>query len=408
MSTLTTTSVHPRVTLAILPLLAIAATAINLRTAVTGFSPLLETIGADLDFGPAVYGIFGTIVTASFAVFGLLAPLIARTLSLEVTIAIATMLTTTGVLLRAGAPGTAGLIASTVIAFAGVGASNVLIVPLVKKYFPQHLKLVTSMYLALLQVGQFVAPLSTVPLADAGGWRFAIGIWAAPVALATVLWIVVMLRSRRTQPAVIAAKPGRIAGAWRSSLLWSMVLLFGMTALNTYAIISWLPTILTDAGIAPATSATLLALFSVFGLGAAFVIPPLTLRLRSPFGIVLACSLLLAVGYAGLAASPLAGTIAWVVCLGLGVSTFPMCLTLINARTRTPAGSATLSGAMQGLGYGLACVGPLCIGLLYGATRTWTGSFVLLFASVAVMIVSGWVASRPRLLEDAVEPRTSR
>ena len=138
------------------------------------------------------------------------------------------------------------------------------------------------------------------------------------------------------------------------------------------------------------------------------MIPPLTLRLRSPFGIVLACSLLLAVGYAGLAASPLAGTIAWVVCLGLGVSTFPMCLTLINARTRTPAGSATLSGAMQGLGYGLACVGPLCIGLLYGATGTWTGSFVLLFASIAVMIVSGWVASRPRLLEDAVAPRTSR
>lgn len=401
MSTLTTSSAHSRLTLAILPLVAIAATAINLRTAVTGFSPLLERIGEELDFGPAVYGIFGTIVTASFAVFGLLAPVIARHLSLEVTIGCATLLTTTGVLLRAGAEGTAGLIASTVVAFAGVGAANVLIVPLVKKYFPNHLKLVTSMYLALLQIGQFVAPLGAVPLANAGGWRFAIGIWAAPVALATLLWIVVMLRTRRTRPTVTAPKAVGIAGAWRSSLLWSMVLMFGMTALNTYAIISWLPTILTDAGIPPATSATLLALFSVFGLGAAFVIPPLTLRLRNPFGIVLACSVLLAVGYAGLAASPLTGTIAWVVCLGLGVSTFPMCLTLINARTRTPAGSATLSGAMQGLGYGLACIGPLCIGLLYGATGTWTGSFALLLASVGVLLISGFIACRPRYLEDA-------
>ena len=86
------------------------------------------------------------------------------------------------------------------------------------------------------------------------------------------------------------------------------------------------------------------------------------------------------------------------------MSTFPLCLTLVNARTRTTAGSTVLSGAMQGIGYGIACVGPLGIGLLYASSGTWTSSFVVLYASLAVLLVSGLVACRPSVLEDQVGP----
>lgn len=418
--------VEPRAALgargAVLPLAAIGLTALNLRTAVTGFSPLLETIGDEVGFGESLFGVLGTIVTACFAVFGLLAPVVARRVGLEVTIVAATLLTTVGILLRASSPGAVGVVLSTVVAFAGVGTSNVIIVPLVKKYFPGHLKAVSSGYLALLQVGQFTAPLIAVPLAATGGWRFALGVWAIPLGVAVVLWSVFAVRhggrprgrvdagkadagSADAEP--LATPPAKIAGAWRSSLLWSMVLMFGMTALNTYAVLTWLPTIMTDAGADPATSGSLLALFSVFGLFAAFIVPPLTLKMSNPFPLVLLCVLFLATGYAGLMIAPLTGAVAWVVLLGLGVSTFPLCLTLVNARTRTPAGSSTLSGAMQGLGYGLACIGPLCIGLLYSATRSWTGSYLLLFATLVVMLASGFVACKPRLLEDTLRTRTA-
>lgn len=418
--------VEPRAALgargALLPLAAIGLTALNLRTAVTGFSPLLETIGDEVGFGESLFGVLGTIVTACFAVFGLLAPVVARRVGLEVTIVAATLLTTVGILLRASSLGAVGVVLSTIVAFAGVGTSNVIIVPLVKKYFPEHLKAVSSGYLALLQVGQFTAPLIAVPLAAAGGWRFALGVWAIPLGVAVLLWSVFAVRhggrprgrvdagsanAGRVDAEPLASPPAKIAGAWRSSLLWSMVLMFGMTALNTYAVLTWLPTIMTDAGADPATSGSLLALFSVFGLFAAFIIPPLTLKMTNPFPLVLLCVLFLAAGYAGLMIAPLAGAVAWVVLLGLGVSTFPLCLTLVNARTRTPAGSSTLSGAMQGLGYGLACIGPLCIGLLYSATRSWTGSYLLLFATLVVMLASGFVACKPRLLEDTLRARTA-
>ncbi|MCJ1674778.1 MULTISPECIES: CynX/NimT family MFS transporter [unclassified Rathayibacter] len=399
---MTSTVVTPQRT-ALLALAAIVMTALNLRTAVTGFSPLLETIGADLGFGPSLYGAFGTIVTASFAVFGVVAAAAARRFGLERTLAVATLMTTAGLVLRALSPSPLALVLSSVVAFAGVGTSNVLIVPIVKRYFADRLKTISSLYLALLQTGQFVAPLVAVPLASALDWRFAVGVWAALTAVACLLWAA--LARRREAGTAAAAAPTRLAGAWRTRLLWAMVLMLGMTALNTYAIITWLPTILVDAGADPAQGGALLALFSIFGLGAAFVVPPLTLGMRNPSIVVVVCVALLAVGYVGLLVAPLAGAVAWVVCLGLGVSTFPMTLTLVNARTRSTAGSSVLSGATQGLGYALACAGPLLIGLLYEAQGSWTGSYVLLLASLVVLLLSGLAASRPRFLEDEAAAR---
>lgn len=422
---------NERVRTGALPLLAVVLTALNLRTAVTGFTPLLDLIGADLGFGPSLYGVLGTIVTASFAVFGLLASSVARRIGLERTIAIAVALTTTGIVLRAMSPSTAMLVASTVVAFTGVGASNVLVIPLVKKYFSAHLKAVSSLYIALLQVGQFVAPLLALPVALAAGWRWAIGMWAVLTAVAVLLWIALAARARRaelyafvahdpaTQDAPVASPfapvpttpalavppaPTGLVGAWRTPLLWSLVLMMGITSLNVHAVFTWLPAILVDAGADPTSGGALLALFSVLGLPAAFVVPPLAIRLRNPFVIVAVCTVLMVGGYAGLLLSPGSGAVVWVVLLGLGVSTFPLCLTLVNARTSTTAGSTVLSGAMQGVGYAIACLGPFGTGALYAATGDWTWSFVVLFASLVVMLVAGWIACRPTTLEEQVAP----
>ncbi|WP_382304355.1 MFS transporter [Herbiconiux sp. UC225_62] len=390
----------------LLVLTALILTAVNLRTAVTGFSPLLEQIGGDLGFGTALYGAFGTIVTASFAVFGFVASAASRRLGLEMTLAVATVVTTLGIGLRALSPDPTVLVASTIVAFAGVGTSNVLIVPIVKRYFASRLKTVSSLYLALLQFGQFVAPLIAVPIALSAGWRFAIGMWAILTAAAAVLWIGIAVSGRerwRGAGAGAASAPpplGGVPGAWRTTLLWSMVLLFAMTALNTYVVITWLPTLLVEAGADPALAGTLLAFFSVFGFGAAFLVPPLTLHLRNPAVIVVVCVALLAVGYTGLLVAPLEGAVIWVAALGLGVSTFPMCLTLVNARTRSTAGSSVLSSRTQGIGYAIACVGPLLIGVLHGAQGGWSGSFVFLFVSLGILLVAGILASRPRFLED--------
>jgi CP family cyanate transporter-like MFS transporter len=391
-----------------LVLAAIIVTAVNLRTSVTGFSPLLERIGDDLGFGPSLYGVFGTIVTASFAVFGFAASFLSRRLGLEMTLAGSMLLATLGILFRSLSSSPTGLVLTTIVAFAGVGTANVLIVPIVKRYFAARLKAVSSLYLASLQFGQFLAPLIAVPIALAVGWRMAIGGWAVLTAIACILWAAAAFSNRRAQVGTSGSRgtdeheegEERIDRAWRNPILWSMVLMFGMTAMNTYVIITWLPAILTDAGADPAVGGALLALFSIFGLAAAFIVPRLTLNLRNPILIVIVCVALLAIGYAGLLLAPLEGAVIWVVALGLGVSTFPMALTLVNARTRTTSGSSILSGAMQGIGYGIACIGPIIIGVLREVHGSWGSSYVFLFTSLGILLVSGVIACRPHYLED--------
>ncbi len=423
-----TTLARPRVlqrrgTLALWAGLAIALTALNLRTAVTGFTPLLETIGADLGFGVALAGLLGTVPAASFAVFGFLAPVVTRRFGLERTATVALGLTALSLLLRAFSPTPVALVASTVLALAGIGAANVVIVPLVKTWFPDRLALWTSLYLLLMQTGQFVAPLLAVPVADAASWQVSVGIWAAPAAVAAAVWFVLAVRLPRdhhpsgaatADPATTAAGPP--AGATtattagrrisRSSTVWGLVVLFAMLSLSNYGVITWVPAVLTDAGGSAALGGAMVGLYSAWGVVAALVVPQVATRTANPFVVVVASSVFLVAGYLGLLLSPLDGTPVWMCALGIGMSTFPLCMTLINRRTRTPQTASAVSGFVQGIGYGLACLGPIGLGLLREATGSWSVPLLALAATVVPGTIAGWFACRPRFVEDSA-PRVT-
>ncbi|WP_170219206.1 MFS transporter [Nocardioides litoris] len=399
MTTLAPPAAPPARRLAVWAGLAIAVTAVNLRTAVTGFSPLLETIGDRLGFGVALIGVLGTVPAASFAIFGLLAPVVTRRFGLERTATAALALTAASLLLRALAPGPVVLVVSTVLALAGIGAANVVVVPLVKTWFPDRIALWTSTYLLLLQTGQFIAPLLAVPVADAAGWRVSVGVWAVPAALAAVLWLVLALATRSADHRA-SAPAGTRPRVARSATAWGLVVLFALTALTNYAVITWLPAVLTDAGGSRALGGSMVALYSAWGVLAALAVPQLATRVANPFPVVVVCSALLVVGFVGLDLAPREGTLLWVCALGVGVSSFPLCLTLVNQRTRTPAAAASVSGFVQGTGYALAATGPLGLGLLREATGSWSAPLWLLTASVVPGLVAGWFACRPRYVED--------
>jgi CP family cyanate transporter-like MFS transporter len=93
----------------------------------------------------------------------------------------------------------------------------------------------------------------------------------------------------------------------------------------------------------------------------------------------------------------------WVAFAGLGPLLFPLSLVLINARTRTHAGSVALSGFVQGVGYIIAAASPLVFGLLEQATGTWTASLAFLFVVSLAAIPAGVILSRGRIVEDELE-----
>ena len=253
-----------------------------------------------------------------------------------------------------------------------------------------------------------VGMVTAVPVAEAASWRLSVGIWAAPAAVAAVVWLVLALRlpADHRAPAAAGAADAR-PRIGRSSTVWGLVVLFAMMSLSNYAIITWVPAVLTDAGGSAALGGSMVALYSAWGVVAALVVPQLATRLANPFVVVVVCAVVLVAGYLGLLVSPLDGTVVWVCALGVGVSTFPLCMTLINRRTRTAQSASAVSGFVQGIGYGLACVGPVGLGLLREATGSWSVPLLVLAGTAVPGVVAGWFACRPRFVEDAA-PRPAR
>ena len=398
-----------------LVLAGILLSALNLRTAVTSLTPLLDLLSVRFGFGPAVVGLFGMLPTAAFAAFGVATPRIAHRIGLEQAALLSMALATVGLLVRAFADGVPGLATGCVVALAGMGMGNVVLPPLVKRYFPQRVGTVSALYLTLLQVGTIVPALVAVPLANAAGWQVSLGVWALPATIAALVWLGVLWRERQRDSVLAVLHDGAVRAGdaapelaspsakirpWRSPLAWGMALMFGMTSLITYSMFTWLPKLMTEAGASPAFGGTMVALFAGLGLCSALAMPAVAVRMRNPFPLVLACALSYAVAFPGLLLAPMAAPILWVVLLGIGPSTFPLSLTLINLRTRTPAGSAQLSGFMQGVGYTLSCAGPILFGLLHDLRGGWGLPFAFLSLCALVMAAGSWQACKERMLED--------
>ncbi|MVU81095.1 MFS transporter [Nocardia sp. ET3-3] len=388
----------------LLVLVAIVVSALTLRVAVTAFTPLAGRIGQDIGYSTAVVGVFGMLPTAMFALGGLITPLISRRLGLEQTALVAMLMTGVGSAIRAIVPDTWELLAFSALALAGMGIGNIVIPPLVKRYFSDRLALLSSVYIMMVQLGTVFPALITVPVADAHGWRLSLGMWAALAFAAALPWVGV-LRVRRDHaradvtelPSDAVESTGRV---WRSPLAWGMAFMFGMTSLITYSLFTWMPTIFSDAGASASFGGSMVGLFALFGLAAALTAPIVVGRMANPFPIVIACAVFFFIGFGGLLFAPMSAPLLWVLALGLGPSTFPMALTLINLRTRTGAGSAALSGFTQGVGYSVACTGPLVFGALHTMTGGWLAPFAFLSVAVLVLMVGGWVACKPKMLED--------
>ncbi|MBN9607235.1 MAG: MFS transporter [Actinomycetales bacterium] len=386
-------------------LLGIVLVALTLRTAVGAFSPIVEQIGVDIDLGPLLIGAIGALPPVVFAVSSLLAPRLAR-FGLERGVAVMTLVAAAGHAIRAIAPDGAVLLLGTLLALAGAGVGNVLLPPLVKRWFPGRIPAITALYVTVMSLGATAPPLFAVPIADAAGWRLALGVWALLPLAAAAPWIVELVGRRGLEPRDVAAREaveepsGRLAVV-RSPLAWAMALLFGATTVGAYAVFAWLPLMLRDlAGVGEAEAGAMLALFAILGFPQAIAVPLLASRVGRQAPLVVLGMLCFTGGWLGLLLAPRAAPVLWTVLIGLGPLIFPLALSLINLRSRTHAGSVATSAFVQGIGYTLGAAGPLVVGVLHQLTGGWTAALILLIAIVVLDVPAVVLLSRPGVVED--------
>jgi len=403
----------------IVVLVGIVLVGLNLRIAVASVSPILDLVRADVDLTAAEVGLLGTIPVISFALFGSLATPLARRFGLEPTMVAALLLSAVGEVARALTSSAPGFLGWSMIALAGMGMGNVLLPPLVKRYFPDRIGAVTAAYSVALSISTALPPLFALPLARATSWRVAVGVWAVVGLAAAVPWLFVIARSasarahlrsilrRAPQP----GGPGALGGAggdevrvvWRSRQAWAMALMFGMNSLGTYVGFAWLPTLLADAGLPSDEGGRWLALFAVLGAPMSLFGPVLAQRMRNPYPLVVAFVACWAIGYTGLWFTPAQGTAVWMVLLGIGPSSFPVLLALIGLRSTSSATAVALSGMVQGTGYVISGLGPIGIGILYEATGGWHAPIGVLLGCLVVLLVAAWFACRPTMIGPPVD-----
>jgi CP family cyanate transporter-like MFS transporter len=386
-----------------LALVGIVAVAFNLRSAVASLSPVLGALEEEIPLSALAVGFLGMLPPLCYAVFGIVTPVFARRSSLEATLLVSLGALAIGLVGRGLAPSAWWLLASSALTFAAIGVANVLLPPLVKRYFPDRIGLMTTIYVTAMSVSTFLPPLIAVPVADAAGWRVSLGLWGVVALASLVPWIALLVHPRREIPAELPeeAEPGLLRYAFRSPLAWALMIVFAVSGFSAYALFAWLPLILQEtAGASPLEAGALLSLFAVMGLPAALAVPVLAARHGAVRVLVAVAAASLVLGYLGLILAPSTLTWLWVALIGIGPLTFPLALVLINLRTRTHAGAVALSGFVQSVGYVVVAIGPLAVGLLHDATGGWTVPLLFLLASAVPLALAGAVVARPRHFED--------
>lgn len=376
---------------------AVVVTAVNLRPAVVGVSPLLPRIRADLAMSAPVAGL---ISTASIICFGLLAPLgptLARRFGLEASVVGGLAVLAVGIGIRL-LPQAGWLFVGAVLAGAGIAVCNTLIPAVVKRDFPHRLGSMTGLYSGTLNLGAGLSAALAVPIATAtDSWRVSLAVWLVPAVVALVGWLA--LRRHwigRADPGEIRAPSVSLL---RQPLAWWVTAYLAVQSFEFYAAAAWIPTLFVDSGISREEAGVLLGYANVIGLVAAIIAPTVAGRRRSQSGAIAVVVAVYVVGLGGLAIAPGAAPWLWMSLFGVAQGAgFALGLLLIALRAPDVLVATRLSGMAQCVAYVVAATGPFVYGLVHDTAGGWVWPIGVGLAMLVPMLVTGVLAGRDRVV----------
>lgn len=381
--------------------------AFNLRIGVASVGPVLAAIEDDLKVSASTASLLTTIPVFAFGAFAFLTPMLTRRIGLHRLLGITMAAVAIGIGVRL-IDSPIALFGGTVLVGAAIAVANVCMPAAIKQDFGHRVGLMMGLYSTALFVGAAVAAAFTVPLLSAsdGSWRGALGFWAIPAVVALVVWLPRALKNpghipgtRRVVDAPVEQRDEPSLGRlFRDPVAWAVTAFMGLQSLSYYAALTWVPTLLQDAGLSAHDAGLLLSYSSAPGIVAALVVPVLMQRVRAGWLLVGVSAALSAVGLVGLLVAPNgAAPWLWMTMLGLGQgASIALSLSYIVLRSPDARHTAHVSTMAQGTGYLLAGFGPLGIGLLHSVTDGWVVPIVVLVALLVVQFLAGSAASRER------------
>ncbi|MFC6043129.1 MFS transporter [Nocardioides hankookensis] len=384
-------------------LVGIVLLSLNLRPAAVSVGPVLDEIRDAFSMSGPAAGLLTSLPVIGFAVFGAMAPAAAHRIGLHRVTLLALVAAVIGLTGRALTGSEALFLLLSLVALGGMAMANVLLPSLVKLHFPDRIGFVTAIYTTALSTGLTAALVLTVPISDAlGGWRWGLGSWALVAAVAAIPWIGLSTRDRHLDrtPRTISFRD-----VARTRLGVAMALFFGLQSLQAYAIFGWFASLWRDNGYGATAAGVLAGLVAGTSIPLSLWLPNVLVKAKQPRRVLFIVIATYPVGYVGLMLAPHSLAILWAVVIGVGTVTFPLILTLIGLRARTPEGTAALSAFTQSTGYLIAVVGPFAVGVVHTASGGWTVPLVMLLVLALPLFALAAYVTRPVYVEDQLDRR---
>ena len=217
--------------------------------------------------------------------------------------------------------------------------------------------------------------------------------WAVPAVLAAVLWWPFLpAKAAGPKVPVVAAR-----GLWRDPLAWQVTAFMAQVSTSFYSVLAWFPLIMRDRGETPASAGLLMAVMMMMQLVFSLACPLMASWGRDQRLLTVVMCLATVAGTAGCIFMPMSGIWLWALVLGAGQGgIFGIALSFLVLRAPDGRVAAQLSGMAQGVGYLIACAGPMAIGLLRQHTGDWRAGGVLLVVVGLGMLLAGLGAGRDR------------
>ncbi|KQU76162.1 MFS transporter [Aminobacter sp. DSM 101952] len=354
--------------------------AFNLRPLFSSLSVLLPEVMQETGLSTTGASLLTTLPVLCLGLFAPFAPKLAQRYGAERTLlgALAVLAIGTGLRWFGSVP---LLFLATFMAGGAIAIGNVLLPGLVKRDFAGKAAMMTGLYTMALCAGSAAAAGLTLPIEHliTGSWSGALAAWSVPALIVLVIWAPQALAAGKQ-----ASHSGyRVVGLWRDLLAWQVTLFMGLQSALAYCVFGWLAPILRERGFDATTAGAIVSISVMAQVVTCLAVPSFAVRRKNQSGVNVALVVAAVVALLGILFAPTSTVLFWAILQGIGQGgLIAAAMTLIVLRSPDSHIAAHLSGMAQGVGYVLAAVGPLLVGLIRG----WTGSFS---ASAVLFVVLG-------------------
>ncbi|CAM3714247.1 CynX/NimT family MFS transporter [Sphingobacterium prati] len=376
----------------------------NLRSPITAVGPVLGQISNSLALDSFQSSLLTAIPLFMFATCSIAVSKFSHFQGMHRFLSFGLIILALGVIARVWGD-LGSLFVGSVMIGLGICVGNVVAPGYIKICFPNHIGLMTGIFAVAMNLTAAFASGFSLRIGEwtGLGWRGSLGLWVLLAVLAIIAVFFDQLDKSKDVAAIQKQQSQTAVGhIFRSRLAWYISIFMGTQSLVYYSLISWLPKVLVDYGMASKDTGWSLFLIQIAMIPVMFVGPIIAHRMKDQrlMAVVVAAGMLGSIVI--FFSFKLEGIYVAAVLLGLsnGLS-FSLSILFFSLRAKTTANAIKISGMAQSVGYLIAAFGLPIFGKLHEFDSSWNYSFYFLAGSIILLLITGIKAAESKFVEES-------